>query len=91
LPAQANIWRLSRLLDFGLVSQYITFSGDKNNPWAHPLVSTQANIWRLLRLLDFGLVSQHIRFQVIKITSGLTPGFNTMKFKLTGKDSWTLL
>jgi len=70
-------------MDFGLVSQHITFSGDKNNPWAHSLVSTQANIWRLLRLLDFDLVSQHIRFQVTKTTSGLTPGFNTVKFKLT--------
>jgi len=52
LPAQANICRLLRLLDFGLVSEHITFSGDKNNPWTLPKLPAQANIYRLFRLLD---------------------------------------
>jgi len=52
-------------------------------PRTLPKFPAQANIWRLLSPLDFDLVSKHIRFQMTKITSRLTPSFNTMKFKLT--------
>jgi len=82
LPAQANICRLLRLLDFDLVSQHIRFQMTNITSWLNAGFNTMKCL-STFKTHGFCPRASTLRFQVTKITSRLTPGFSTMKFRLT--------